>query len=219
MNIDSSVRSKQSARNGILHQQNDMNTNVVTSSPKSQPNSTAHRHGMSLRNRNRVPIEQSSFCTDESNSNASVLVQPIPIEKPVAPIGGYNVRNRKRVSEGSSCPPPAKRSRALVVRKEPTPKLIQASKDVLAEGTIVLAKMRSFAAWPARILSFGKTYVNVHFFGDDSTGHVPYDKIGLFEDNHQLLKCNLEKKINGYTRAVAFVEQVLGIPKHLSILQ
>lgn len=145
-------------------------------------------------------------------SSSKSIEQTIPVEQ----FSRYNVRNRKRTAEHLPCPP-AKRSCALVVRKEPTPELIKASKNRLSEGLIVLAKMRTFAAWPARILSFGKSYINVHFFGDDTTGHVSYDQVGLFQENHKLIQFNLKKKIRGYTRAVICAEGALKIPQHLSI--
>lgn len=140
----------------------------------------------------------------------------IELEPPVEQASRYGFRGRKRKSGSVLCPP-AKRLRALVDRKEPTPRLVVATKDRLAQGTVVLAKMRTFAAWPARILSFGKTYVDVHFFGDDSTGHVPYGMVGLFDENHQLIKSNLKKKIIRYARAVGCAEGALNIPLHLSI--
>lgn len=145
-------------------------------------------------------------------SSSNKIEQTISVER----LSRYNVRSRKRKSVCLPCPP-AKRSCALVVRKQPTPKLKKASKNLLSEGVVVLAKMRSFAAWPARILSFGKSYIDVHFFGDDTTGHVSYDNVGLFQDNYQLVQFNLKKNIKGYTRAVSCAEGVLHIPLHLSI--
>lgn len=132
-----------------------------------------------------------------------------------------NLRNRNCESVKSierSRSTPTERSRALMVRKEPAPKLIKASKELLAERTMVLAQMRTFAAWPAHILSFGKTYVDVYFYGDGTTGHVPYENVGLFQNNHRLIRFNLSKKINGYERAVVCAERVLKVPHHLSIV-
>lgn len=129
-----------------------------------------------------------------------------------------NLRSRNCASIERSCCPLDERSRAVMVRKEPEPRLITAPKELLTEGTIVLAKMRTFAAWPARILSFGKSYIDVYFFGDGTTGHVTYDNVGLFQNNHKLTKFNLKKNIKGYLRAVLCTEGVLKIPQHLSIL-
>lgn len=130
---------------------------------------------------------------------------------------GYNFRKRKRSPENLICAP-AKRHRALVVRNEIKPKLIVANKELLTEGLIVLAQMRTYAAWPAKINGFGKTYVNVHFFGDNTTGNVPFGNVGIFTENYQLIKLNLKKKNSGYVKAVQCVERLLEIPNHLSLI-
>lgn len=83
---------------------------------------------------------------------------------------------------------------------------------------MVLAKMKTYSAWPASIRSFGKTYIDVYFYGDRTTGHVGYDNVGLFQCNTELIKFNLKKNIKGYRRAVVCAERVLKIPQHLSIV-
>lgn len=92
------------------------------------------------------------------------------------------------------------------------------AKTSLTEGTVVIAKMRSYAAWPAEIKSLRKTCVEVHFFGDDSTGTVPYENVGLFQDNVELIRSNLQKSIAGYSKAVRCTEIFLNVPSHLSIM-
>lgn len=87
----------------------------------------------------------------------------------------------------------------------------------MREGSIVLAKMRSYAAWPAVMESFKKTVVSVRFFGDDTRGNVSYNDIGLFEENHILIRTNLQKKIVGYFKSVSSAEGVLKIPTEASI--
>lgn len=128
----------------------------------------------------------------------------------------YELRKRKLAPQ--NIVPPAKRARTEIARRMPLPKLIVAQSDSLVEGLVVVAKMKSYAAWPARIVSFRKTCVTVHFFGDDTSGNVPYNGIGLFEANSELLKWNLMKKINGYRKAVLNLETILNVPAHLSIL-
>lgn len=127
-----------------------------------------------------------------------------------------NLRKRELIVEDKVLPPP---KRLIVARKNIiTPKLSNALKSELVEGLVVLAKMRTYAAWPARIESFKKTCVNVHFFGDDTSGNVPYENIGLFGANHELIKHNLTKTIKGYIKAVRCAEIALSVPSNLSIL-
>lgn len=132
-------------------------------------------------------------------------------------LASYNLR-KKDVSQL-----PTKSIKRLrpqnVVRKRMTSavKLIIAPKNVLKEGLIVLAKMRTYSAWPAVIKSFKKTCVTVQFFGDGTTGNIPYDAIGLFEINHELIKLNLQKKIVGYAKSVGHAEAILKIPEEFSI--
>lgn len=85
------------------------------------------------------------------------------------------------------------------------------------EGQVILAKMRTYAAWPAWIKAFGKSYVNVHFFGDETTGNVSFENVGMFRENQNLIQFNLQKKINGYAKAVRCAEAVCSVPEHLSI--
>lgn len=133
---------------------------------------------------------------------------------------GYNLRCRKRAAEVpvESIRPPAKRQCALVRRMQSKPKLIVAPKEELRKGEVVLAQMRTYATWPARVLLLGKTFVNVYFYGDETTGNVPYEKVGYFVNNHELLKFNLKKTIDRYQKAVLSAERVMQIPNHLSII-
>lgn len=129
----------------------------------------------------------------------------------------YNFR--KRALENTVCPKPKRsRNRSVVRTDAKVPKLITASRDILVEGDVVLAKMRTYAAWPAVIKSFRKTCVNVEFFGDGTTGNVQYGDIGLLHCNRQLIIFNLQKKINGYRKSVSCAEGTLQIPAHLSVL-
>lgn len=137
-------------------------------------------------------------------------------EPQTEPTERYHFRSRKRALENAVCPQ-SKKSRAVVRTDTKVPKLVIASKNVLTEGVVVLAKMRTYAAWPAIIKQFRKTCVNVEFFGEGTTGNIRYTDIGLFEDNHQLITFNLKKKINGYCKSVQCAEGALNIPTHLSV--
>lgn len=157
-----------------------------------------------------------SDCLDsEASSRKNSAKEPKEIVQP-AQSTSYNLR--KRIAEDKIAPP-SKRSRAVVAaRGAKVPKLLSAPKTVLREGLVVIAKMRTYAAWPALIKSFKKSCVNVHFFGDNTSGNVPLENIGLFENNHELIELNLKKNIKGYAKAVRSAEGTLNIPSSLSIL-
>lgn len=157
--------------------------------------------------------------SDFAQHSPKQVIALAPVSEQANLYDGYNFRKRKMVErEDKKANPPAKRARTEIIRMNSVTKLITAPKDMLKEGLVVIAKMRSFAAWPARIVSFRKTVVTVNFFGDETIGNVPYKDIGLFETNRQLIKGNLVKKIDGYAKAVQTMEMVLKIPNCLSIL-
>lgn len=122
-------------------------------------------------------------------------------------------------SVDSDIQPPSKQPRRDVIAKRGFhgPKFVAAPKSTLVEGLVVIAKMRTYAAWPASIKSFRKTCVEVHFFGDDTSGTVPYDCIGLVGDNSEIIKQNLNKKITAYAKAVHCMEIVMNVPSSHSI--
>lgn len=129
-----------------------------------------------------------------------------------------NLRKRIAKDEPALSPPPKRARNNGIVACMKMCKLMPASKEELVEGMVVIAKMRSYAAWPAMIQNFRKTCINVRFFGDDTTGNVPYDSIGLFHANTMIIKQNLTKKIAGYYKAVSMAEGTLKVPSSLSIL-
>lgn len=169
-----------------------------------------------------IKLVSSDFGINSTRFTKSIRLMPSDFAKHAEQANlydGYNFRKRKMVEkEDKNANPPAKRARTEIIRMNSVTKLIAAPKDMLKEGLVVIAKMRSFAAWPARIVSFRKTVVTVNFFGDETIGNVPYKDIGLFETNRQLIKRNLVKKIDGYAKAVQTMEMVLKIPNYLSIL-
>lgn len=132
----------------------------------------------------------------------------------------YNFRERKRAAE-VTLNPPAKRARTLAIvplRMEKVPNLVPASKNILNEGLVVVAKLNKWPAWPAVIESLQKTNVKVRFFGEDSIGCIPYGNIGLFEENDQLIICNLRRKLRGFEKAVRLAEISMKIPDKFSIV-
>lgn len=131
----------------------------------------------------------------------------------------YELRKRKRNKTHENVGLSSKRSRNEIVRREVTPKLIKVDRNLIEIGLVILAKMRTYAAWPSAVVSLKKNYISVKFFGDDTIGNVPYDAVGIFSENHELIRSNLRKKINGYIKAVKFAEGTLNITPHLSIVE
>lgn len=129
----------------------------------------------------------------------------------------YNLRERKQ--EINLVKPAAKRVCLDLVKRIKTPNLITVPQTDLVQGLVVLAKMKKYPAWPAIIMSLRKTCANVQYFGENSTGTVPYHSIGLFQNNHELIIHNLTNKtLRGYDKSVREAEVSLGIPLELSIV-
>lgn len=147
--------------------------------------------------------------------------------KPVAeavcsPIRKYSLRgntSKQKSTEILSIAP--KRPRTEMVKKTVKPKFIPAIKNMLKDGMIVLAWMRTFFPWPAKILKINKTTADVYFFGDHTKGTVQLEKIGTLSENAELIKfkCLNDKKISNYKKAVKEVERINKIPSHLSVLE
>lgn len=138
----------------------------------------------------------------------------------------YNLRKKEIIQNivpgmkrkaSESIAPAAKKMCKEIVKKAPLPKLVVAEKSILASDMVVIAKMRTYPAWPAHIRSLQKTYVTVKFFGDNTSGNIPYSGIGLVDQSYILLKANLNKKINGYEKAVRQMERILRVPNDLSL--
>lgn len=80
-----------------------------------------------------------------------------------------------------------------------------------------MAKMRSYCAWPAKIIKIKGKRTDVFFFGTNQTGTVDTDKISHFAHSHQEIRRILTRKNASFVRAVKEVELLLGIPENLSI--
>lgn len=85
----------------------------------------------------------------------------------------------------------------------------------------VLAKMKSYAPWPAKIQSFSKNgkKAKVYFYGTNNSGGVDIMEIVHFEDAADVIRLLLLRKIPMYSRAVVEVERCCGIPEELSLLK
>lgn len=151
--------------------------------------------GVSKKNENMtLTLSKSDFKNVTAQSAATKFITATQQDQKIAANRQYNFRERKRGAENIS-EPRAKRARTIIMRKDAkVPKLVVPPKGFLVEGHVVLAKMRTYAPWPAVIKSFRKTCVNVRFFGEDSTGNVGYGDIGLFSENPERRKKLLDTK-------------------------
>lgn len=97
-------------------------------------------------------------------------------------------------------------------------KSIQQQLDV---EMIVMAKMRTFSPWPARILEINHTKkrAKVYFFGSNNEGSVDMKEIVEFKKAAQTVRFLLIRNDLIFVRAVKEVERILGIPDHLSLLK
>lgn len=91
---------------------------------------------------------------------------------------------------------------------------------VLTQNQLVLAKMKSYSPWPAKILSFTKSRKSSHvyFYGTHNTGRVNEAELVNFEDAHDVIRLLLLRpNLNGFLKGILEVEYEMGVPKELSI--
>lgn len=90
----------------------------------------------------------------------------------------------------------------------------------LKVGQVVLARMRTYRPWPAKILNDEKkTVFWVRFYGKETEGSVPKIECVLFQDALECVQEYLKIPVDDYGRAVREAEINLGIPYHASLLR
>lgn len=79
--------------------------------------------------------------------------------------------------------------------------------------------MRTYCAWPAKIIAIKGKRTEVFFFGTNQTGTVDTKDVALFVDKHEEVRRLLLLKRNDptYIKSVKEIEGVLGIPEAHSI--
>lgn len=89
----------------------------------------------------------------------------------------------------------------------------------LHEGDYVMAKMRTFAPWPAKITSFtkNKKSATVYFYGSHNSGSVLTEEIVRFSSSQTLIRLLLIRNPNDFKKGVVEVELENHIPPELSI--
>lgn len=87
-------------------------------------------------------------------------------------------------------------------------------------GDIVTAKMKGYAPWPAKIISFNKNKkrANVFFFGTANSGSVDVKEMVPFENAFEVMRLLLIRNQTDYSKSVFEVEIVCGIPPEYSLI-
>lgn len=82
----------------------------------------------------------------------------------------------------------------------------------------VLARMRGYPPWPARIVNFTKNgqTMKCYFFGSDNNGSVDYRKAIPFEDAYEVIRLIKIRNPNEFVKGVRELEMKIGIPDILS---
>lgn len=85
-------------------------------------------------------------------------------------------------------------------------------------NSIVLAKMRTYSPWPAKLISFTDKKAKVYFFGTNNHGDVPLGDVVSFADSSELVLQLASMKIKYFKRAVREAEVFRGVPIEYSML-
>lgn len=95
------------------------------------------------------------------------------------------------------------------------------SKQSVKANDIVMAKMKTYSAWPAQVLTFAtnKKRASVHFFGTNNSGSVDAIEIIPFEQCHDVIKLLLLRKMGSFHKGVFEIETILGVPPEMSLLK
>lgn len=94
------------------------------------------------------------------------------------------------------------------------------SKQSINADDIVMAKMRTFSAWPGRIVSFSKDKkrANIHFFGTHDVGSVDVKEIIPFDRCQNVIKLLLLRQANLFHKGILEIEAIFNVPAEKSLL-
>lgn len=87
-------------------------------------------------------------------------------------------------------------------------------------GDMILAKMRGYSPWPARVSEFTASKKNIvcFFFGTQNTGSVGVNNVIPFANASEIVRLICLKNVNGFTKGVREIEIECGVPDALSCL-
>lgn len=85
---------------------------------------------------------------------------------------------------------------------------------------IVMAKMRTFSAWPGRLTGYTKDKKRAHirFFGTHDVGSVDIKEIVPFNQCQSVIKLLLVRQVGPFHKGILEIEAILNIPPEKSLL-
>lgn len=97
----------------------------------------------------------------------------------------------------------------------------QKGKKEFVIGQFVLAKMRGYMPWPARISHFtkDKSRVSCYFYGTNNNGSVNVKEMVPFGDGFSTIRLIKLRHVKYFEKGVKEVELEHGIPEYLSSLR
>lgn len=99
-------------------------------------------------------------------------------------------------------------------------KNFQRSVQPIKTGDIVMAKMRTFSAWPGKVTSFTKDEkrAHIHFFGTNNVGSVEVNEIVPFCRCQNVIKLLLLRRVSLFHKAIVEIEALFNVPTEKSLL-
>lgn len=84
----------------------------------------------------------------------------------------------------------------------------------------VMAKMKSFSPWAAKIIGFIKNHKKayVYFYGTHNSGSVDVSDITLFKESQEVIRLQLLRHLDFFTKGIKEIEAELGITEEFSII-
>lgn len=88
----------------------------------------------------------------------------------------------------------------------------------LNRGDAILAKMRGFDPWPAKLVDFNgnKKTIKCFFYGTQNTGTIGVKHIIPFSDSFDTVRLILLKNRSDFQKGIKEIEIEYGIPEELS---
>lgn len=159
------------------------------------------------------PVEKSPiqhFAPNEVRKSLAPIEKTAPIDalKSLAP-----VNNSTPIEVGKSLT-------ALINQSWKKSKIdFKASGRSIDVGNLVMAKMATYSAWPARIDGFtkNKKRAQVFFFGTNNVGSVNTNEIVCFSECYSVIRLLLLRKIGPFHKGIVEIEAIQGIPSELSL--
>lgn len=91
----------------------------------------------------------------------------------------------------------------------------------LKKADLVLARMRGYDPWPARIIEYSKNMKSIKcfFFGAHNIGPVGFKQVIPFADAFQTVRLVCLRKKQHFEKGIKEIEIECGVPNHLSCLR